>query len=178
MNIFCLDDDAEIAAKYNCNLHTSKIFLEICQMLTYIVPDDMLKFAPRTQSGEIRTKTKTHYNHPVSKFVRHNTGNMWWAIQHAYYLDEERIWRSHHTKDAHFSKTFLDWFVKNVDRFDILDGERTDFAVAINEKCNCRKVPHFDNISTVEKYRLYYRHDKPFAKWGRRGAPEWFIENK
>jgi len=39
-------------------------------------------------------------------------------------------------------------------------------------------VPHFDNISTVEKYRLYYRHDKPFAKWGRRGAPEWFIENK
>ena len=45
-------------------------------------------------------------------------------------------------------------------------------------KIVCSPVPHFDNISTVEKYRLYYRHDKPFAKWGRRGAPEWFIENK
>lgn len=176
MNIFCLHDDAEIAAKYNCTIHTSKIFLEVCQMLTYIVPDDMLKFAPKTQTGEIRKKTKTHFNHPVSKFVRQNKGNMWWAIDHAYYLDEERIWRSHHTKKPHFSKTYLDWFVNHVDEFDISDGERTDFAIAINESCNCRKIASFDTASAIERYRLYYQHDKPFAKWGRRGVPEWYTK--
>lgn len=174
MNIFCLDEDPKIAAQYNCDKHVSKIFLEICQMITYIVPDEMLKYAPRTQSGEIRKKTKTHYNHPVSKFVRQNLGNLLWTIDHAYYLDEERLWRSYNKKDAHFSKTFLDWFVENLEKFSIPNGEKTDFAIAINEECDCRKNPVFSSVSSVEKYRLYYMHDKPFVKWDRRGAPVWF----
>tara|TARA_B110000196_G_C20450995_1_gene344955 strand:+ start:233 stop:406 length:174 start_codon:yes stop_codon:yes gene_type:complete len=53
-------------------------------------------------------------------------------------------------------------------------GERTDFAIAISDTMNCRKIEGFDNLSSVEKYRLYYKHDKPFVKWTKRRQPVWF----
>lgn len=174
MNIFCLDEDPKIAAQYNCDRHTGKIVLEICQMITYIVPDEMLKYAPKTQTGNVRKKAKTHFNHPVSKFVRANSGNLEWVIEHAYSLEDERIWRSFHEKQKHFSMAYLDWFVNNMQHFDIPKGDKTEFAVAINEDCICRQQPEFANESAIGQYRLYYRYDKPFVKWDRRGAPEWF----
>lgn len=174
MNIFCLDRNPKIAAQYNCDRHVGKIFLEICQMLTYLVPDEMLAFAPKTKTGEIRKKPLTHYNHPVSKFVRATEGNLNWVLEHAYCLDEERIWRSYGKKKEHFSKKFLEWFEDHRGFFDIPSGELTEFSVAINENTNCRKQSDFDKLDVIEQYRQYYIHDKPFVKWNRRGVPFWF----
>lgn len=173
MNIFCLDRNPKIAAEYNCDKHVGKIFLEICQMLTYLVPDEMLNFAPKTANDEIRQKPARHYNHPVSKFVRATTGNLDWVIDHAYYLDEERIWRSYGKKKTHFSKQFLDWFVDHRGFFEVPSGDLTEFSVAINVDMKCRTQPNFEELSVIDQYRLYYIYDKPFATWKRRGVPYW-----
>jgi hypothetical protein len=55
------------------------------------------------------------------------------------------------------------------------NGSLTNFPVAISEDKKCRSVDVFDSLQTYEKYRLFYIHDKPFAKWEKgRGKPDWF----
>ncbi len=50
----------------------------------------------------------------------------------------------------------------------------TDYAIAINTDCDCRKVKGFDDLSTIDKYREYIRCDKPFATWTERYIPDWY----
>ena len=50
----------------------------------------------------------------------------------------------------------------------------TNYAVAISDDCDCRKVEDFDNLTTIDKYREYIRHDKDFATWTLRWKPTWY----
>jgi hypothetical protein len=50
----------------------------------------------------------------------------------------------------------------------------TDYALAISDDCDCRKVEGFDNLTTIDKYREYIRHDKDFATWTLRWRPTWY----
>lgn len=148
-------------------------------MLTYCFTAEQLNFAPKTKSGTVRKQGKSHRNHPVSKFIRQSKSNMYWAIEHAYYLDEERLWRSNNTKNPHWDTQFLDWVVNNIDDSVVPDGPLTDFAVAIGPDKICRqRIKEFDKLPVVEQYHQYYIWDKSFATFGRRGAPEWFTELK
>ena len=75
----------------------------------------------------------------------------------------------------HFSLDFISWCKDNI--YDSLApvGELTDFAVAISEDMNCRKrVENFNDLSSIDKYRFYYKHDKEFAKWTKRQRPNWY----
>jgi hypothetical protein len=65
----------------------------------------------------------------------------------------------------HFTKTFIEWCRGNTSASIIPEGDLTPFAVAISESMNCRKVKGFESLSTIEKYKLYYKLDKPFAVW-------------
>lgn len=174
MNIFILDENPKIAAQYNCNAHTVSQVKEISQMLVHCFSDEQLKYAPLTKSGTVRKKT--HANHPCSKFIRQNKENLFWALNHGYYLDEERLFRSGYTKNPHWDIQFLKWVEKNINDSLVPDGTLTEFVIAIAEDKNCRKLPNFNQLSTVDKYRQYYIHDKPFATFGRRGEPEWFTK--
>lgn len=169
MNIFALDQDPIIAAQYNCDVHCNKILLECCQMLANCFSLEKLEFAPKTKDG--KTRKHCHYNHPVSKFVRSSKENANWVIQHAEELEKQRLIIGYR---PHFSMGFLKWAKENQEEMDIPNGELTDFAVAINDKQQCRKVSDFDSLSAVGKYRLYYKVDKKFAKWTNRPVPYWF----
>jgi hypothetical protein len=54
----------------------------------------------------------------------------------------------------------------------------TPFAIAISEDMNCRKVEGFDSLSTVDKYRQYYIHDKARIATWKQNKPSWYVEEK
>jgi hypothetical protein len=169
MNLFVLDKDPAIAAKYNCDTHCNKIILEIAMMMANCFTPETLKNAPPTQKGTPRKHS--YFNHPVSKWMRETTGNLEWSIEHAIELENERIYRGY---NPHFSFAFIDWVASNIHESIVAVGGITPFAIAIAEDKNCRKIAGFNSLSAVDKYRLYYKHDKPFATWTKRETPDWF----
>ena len=170
MNLFVLDENPKTAAQFNCDKHISKIILEVAQMLANCFEEEVLVDAPRTQKGTIRKHS--YYNHPVSIWMRETLSNFIWSIEHAFGLEEERNYRGFTT--PHFSINFIRWAYDNFDKSVVKYGDLTPFAVAISPDKNCRKISNFDSLCSVEKYRLYYIHDKPFANWTKRDIPYWF----
>ena len=170
MNLFVLDQDPKIAARYNCDKHISKLILEIAQMGANCFTQEQLQHAPPTQKGTPRKHS--YYNHPVSIWMRKSKANFEWALEHAFELENERMYRGY--TSPHFSISFLQWCATNIVESCVGDAGLTPFAIAIAPDKNCRKISGFESLDTVEKYRLYYKHDKPFAKWTRREKPEWF----
>lgn len=169
MNLFVLDTNPKTAAQYNCDLHCNKIVLEIAMMLANCFEPEVLKYAPPTQKGTPRKHS--YYNHPVSIWMRKTLSNMFWSIEHCLELESERIHRGY---NPHYSISFINWVGDNFDKSLISDGPLTEFAIAIAPDKNCRKVIDFENLSVIDKYRQYYIHDKPFAKWTNRNTPFWY----
>jgi hypothetical protein len=166
MNIFVLDDDPKKAAHLMCDKHIrSKMIIESGQMLAYCFTQEQLEQpdCPRTATGQPRKQAKRHRNHPCSKWVVESKSNMKWLIDHALGMCEERLRRW--PGKEHFTKSFIKWCDDNISLSHIPDGELTSFAVAISDTMNCRKVKGFESLSTIEKYKLYYKLDKPFAVW-------------
>jgi hypothetical protein len=85
----------------------------------------------------------------------------------------ERMYRWPDSKE-HFTKTFIKWCGKNIHNTIMSKTGLTSYAVAISDDCDCRKVENFDNLSTIDKYREYIRHDKDFATWTLRWRPTWY----
>ena len=175
MNLFALDTDPVIAARYNCNIHCNKIFLEAVQCLTNCFPLSVLPEMPKTKAGEIRSYS--HYNHPICKWVRQNKANLNWTLIHTRKLEEERIFRG---MKLHFTSHTFQWIVDNLDKMMYLpEGSLTPISPAISHDKICRqKIVNFDQKSFVEQYRWYYIFDKPFAEWTVREVPSWFKEMK
>lgn len=169
MNLFVLDRDPVVAAEYNCDVHCNKIVLELAQMLANCFTEEKLKYAPKTKTGTSRKHS--YYNHPVSKWIRNSKENLRWALKHGFALEKERLYRGY---NPHFSIDFINWVSQNIEDSVVPDGELEEFAVAIADDKNCRKISDFNSLDSVEKYRLYYKYDKPFAKWSVRQIPTWF----
>lgn len=99
---------------------------------------------------------------------------MRWLIRHAAALFDEFELRF---DKRHFCRDFLSWVALNIYDADVEEGKLTDFSIAISQDSLCRQDFRFDFASSVDKYRLYYIHDKkPFAKWDKgRPAPDWYV---
>jgi hypothetical protein len=169
MNLFVLDRNPEVAAEYNCDVHCNKVLLEIAQMLANCFTEEKLKYAPKTKTGTARKHS--YYNHPVSKWIRNTKENLRWALSHGFALEKERLYRGY---NPHFSIDFINWVQQNIEDSVVPDGPLEEFAVAIADNKNCRQILGFNSLDSVEKYRLYYKYDKPFAKWSVRQTPTWF----
>ena len=77
-------------------------------------------------------------------------------------------------ENKNFSIDFIDWVSQNIESSVVPEGQLEEFAVAISDDKNCRKISDFNSLDSVGKYRLYYQYDKPFAKWSVRQMPNWF----
>lgn len=160
MNMFILDESPHIAARLYCDVHSSKIILEIAQMLctTYHL------------QGINAPYKECHKNHPVTKWIRESRQNFDWAVQHAYSLWLEKQIR---TGKGHKSIEVVVWCDENVDKLTFEKEGLTPFAIAINENSLCRQDPAFDESDPVKCYQLYYKYDKKdIAKWTKRDIPE------
>lgn len=166
MNIFVLDEEPRKAARLMCDKHIrSKMIVESGQMLAYCFTLEQLERpdCPRAATGQPRKQAKRHRNHPCSKWVIESKDNMRWLIEHALEMCDERLRRW--PGNDHFTRSFIEWCDKNIDISHVPEGDITPFAIAISNTMNCRKIKDFENFSTVEKYKLYYKLDKPFAVW-------------
>lgn len=164
MNMFILDSCAIKSAQLNCDTHTSKIILEIAQMMCI----------PYHLKGVDNVPYKIcHINHPVSKWVRASYENFSWTSNHAYNLYFEKLYR---TGIGHKSIEVVKWATANIDLLNLPRTGLTKFAIAINENSLCRKDPSFDESDPVKCYQLYYKYDKKdIAKWTKREVPEFML---
>lgn len=172
MNVFCLDNDPVKAAQLMCDKHLPKMIVESAQMLANCFSLDKLEqSAPRSQKGNARKHS--YYNHPCSKWVRASKANYDWLVTHALTLCRERTYRNPDCR-KHFTEEFIWWCSDHTpDNMDYRNNNPTPFAIAISPDTNCRKVvDNFENLDTIKKYQMYYKYDKPFAKWTRREIPE------
>jgi hypothetical protein len=178
MNLFYLDSNIEICAQVHCDQHVRKMVIEYSQMLANCFTPEQLAhpLCPRTQKGTVRKYS--HLNHPTSKWVMDSSTHFEYLVDLACLLHSQHVTRSGKT---HFTSSFLFWVRDNK-----ADGSSNlptlpfvEPPIAIGMDQNCRKLPNFDAMSTVDKYRAYYIHDKLFATWKEpEMIPDWFRDGR
>lgn len=171
MNIFVLDKNPYIAARDLCDKHIIKMIVESAQMLANCFTLERLAAddCPRNFNGNPRSHG--YRNHPCTRWAMESSANMDWLIKNAIGMCEEKVKRY---GGGHFSESFIRWCDLNRNDSIVPLGKLTDFAIAISPTSLCREVEGFDDLSAVEKYRLYYIYDKAkFATW-RTSPPAWY----
>ena len=159
MNIFVLSGDPTEAAVAQINKHVVKMPLETAQMLCAAYPDGVAPYK------------KTHYNHPSTVWARTCIENFNWLVEHGIALCQEY---THRYDRRHKCQDVIEWCRDNPPNLFSLGG-KTAFAVAISDDQQCKSIPNFDNLSVVDKYRLYYLYDKAYmASWKNRNPPSWW----
>ncbi len=107
MNIFFLDENPIIAAKYHCDKHVIKMILESAQLLSTahrvldgkerMVLNDNGRRAKRwvhpSEEFDQILYTATHINHPSAVWVRESAGNYQWLMSLTIALNGEFIRR-------------------------------------------------------------------------------------
>lgn len=178
MNIFYLDDQPEIAARYHCNKHVVKMILESAQILctAHRVLDGQ-EYTDFTKSGRRIKRWRlqdseldnifykgTHVNHPCSKWVRKSHMNYTWLYLLLMGLLEEYTLR--YKKEHKTSKLtpYLSIWPKNIPI-----NLFTTPPQAMPDHCK------MDN--TIDAYRLYYLTEKiHMLQYTNTKIPYW-IEN-
>lgn len=163
MNIFCLSDCPEQSAKWMLDKHVVKMPTESMQMLSTILThlDIEAPYKP------------VMLNHPSTIWARETKQNFLWLMQHTYALCQEytqRYGKMHKVEETFYE--FEDNLYKGASL--LPDTELTEFAIAISDDMQCRKQTGFDEATAIEKYRMYYLHDKwHFATW-KTNSPDWW----
>lgn len=162
MNIFLLDEDIGLNARYHCDKHIVKMPLESAQLLCG-VQQHFGKPAPYKLG-------KAHMKHPCFLWLLKSRQNYEYLVELGLALCEEYTYRYDKT---HASQDVIEQMA--------LPGELpnaglTPFARAFNKSLPKDILDKMHTMpSAIEAYRLYYNVDKArFAKWKNRPTPNWF----
>lgn len=155
MNVFYLDDDFQLSAKYHVDSHIVKIPLECAQMMS----------TANRLSGLDEGYKSTHINHPMNVWVRQCIENWNWMRSYALALNEEWKLRFNHNHNHKAIDMILSLSFPNIKQ----NGVMTDIPLCMPEYCKINNNP-------VLSYRNYYRKEKMhLAKWkSPRSIPFWF----
>lgn len=184
MNIFALDTDPILAAKFHNDRHVVKMVLESAQLLStaHRLLDGQQTIVERqTKSGKTR-KVKvwklddsreyalyqaTHINHPSAVWARQNRANYRWLFRLFRALLQEYTDRY---GKVHKCDAMLSTLVSPpaaIPAGDVI----TPFALAMPDECKVIGDP-------VKSYRQYYMVSKrSMAVWnrGKSPPPEWWV---
>lgn len=164
MNIFYLDENPALAAKYHCDKHVIKMILETAQLLStaHRVLDGTME-VQKTELGRNVKRwihpnkymndtlyTATHMNHPCSVWVRASYDNYRWATILFDELHSEYMRRWNKTI-PHKSYSTLRDMINSVPRNISLEPFTTPPQAMPEE---------YKSIITTEAYRNYYINDK------------------
>lgn len=150
MNIFILDEDPVIAAKYLNNSHITKMGLELTQILC-----NQFDHAPYR---------KTHMSHPCVVWAGSSINNFKWCVEHGKAIFEEYTYRY---ERIHKTASVLRWCENNYWKLQFPKVIMTPFVLAMPEE--------YQTKNAVKSYRNYYRASKQhLAKWTKREPPEWY----
>lgn len=158
VNIFVLDKDSQISAKYLCDKHIVKMILEHFQILSTClhicnelsVDEKELLFKP------------THINHPCNIWVRESLANYKWLLLYTQYMlcEYTRRYGKVHSCYSMFRNVFS-YVMPNIPNIPM-----TPFAQCMPEQ--------YKNEDVVEAYRSYYIGEKHFARWKNGDMPYWY----
>ena len=179
MNIFFLDLDPKKCAKYHCDKHISKMFLEAVQLLwsVWILTGNKATF--EVKAIPIKPyKLISNKNHPVAIWCRIHKNNYIYLTKLATELSKEYTLRY---KRVHACHSHLEWLKENIPECNSTDFYKDDQILAcVNIPDGCTDVPlavpicyMYDDL--IYSYREYYKGDKRrFAKWNYSTIPDWF----
>jgi hypothetical protein len=162
MNIFVLDEDPVLAAKYHCDKHIVKMAVETNQMLAtayhFLSKDKSWKGFPSDNIYKI-----THINHPCSIWVRESEENYTWTILLGLAIGDEHYKRyGKRTKSYEVTK----WFFDNIVNVEFKKKTLTKFMECMDD------VYKRDN--PILSYRnLYMTGKRDICKW-KKDKPVWF----
>lgn len=158
MNIFVLDKDPKLAARYMCDRHIVKMIVESAQMLStaHHIYNSQREFLYKP----------THQKHPCTIWTSENQTNYNWHYQLFTAMADEYTERY---AKKHLSYTLLG---KNLLTHpdNMPDGNLTDFPLAMPDI--------YKSKDPVESYRNFYVGEKiKFCTWTSPATvPYWVIE--
>lgn len=162
MQIPIFDYSIKTNAHYYCDAHVRKIPIEIAQMLCNCFDIETLRTFPLTQTGQYRKHS--HYNHPLSKWIRESKDNFTYAYLLGYYLLAEYEYRF--GKQHFITCVYRHILLKHTKKIISLDISKVIPIQAIN--------PDFRQKDTVKAYRNYFIKTKQHIfKWTKRPRPSW-----
>ena len=182
MNIFILDTNPELCARYHCDSHLVKMCVEHCQILGSIAytargitrkrditPEFIGKhfqgFPRKHGDGSPNPYGIGYKNHPCTQWAAASMQNYLWLCNLTLYMCDEytrRYGRQHACEDI------CRWYYSNIPA-SLPMLKMTHFAQAMPDDC---KDPN-----AVTAYRNYYKkHKVRFAKWAHSQTPEWFLD--
>lgn len=185
MNIFYLDEDPAIAAKYHNDKHVRKMIIETAQMLSTIirlalgVPGIMLdpkhgyiEYAyclPDERCGLIYIKSPVYYaalpHHPCTKWAGFSRGNFEWLTALGICLGVEYSLRFQ--GNVHASEEVVKECREYLPYLELPCEVITPPALAMPDDCK--------RSDAVISYRLlYHRHKRRFCTWTVREEPYWY----
>lgn len=158
MNIFYLDDDPSVCARYHCDKHVVKMVLETAQMLctAHHVLD-----GPKPGIYKL-----THINHPCNKWIRHSRANYFFG----YYLYRYLCIEYYNRFRKFHASSKLDYLL-NIGPQELKNDKR-DYYIGFTEPPQCMP-DEYKHEDTVTAYRQYYK-SKTFAEWKYTEQPEWW----
>lgn len=155
MNIFVLDINPKLAARYHCDKHVIKMCLEYAQLLST---------AAHSCNGIITEGLyrPTHNNHPCAVWARESIGNVMWLRELLKHLGKE--YTARYGKE-HRSVAVGLLAARRLARC-LPVRARTPFALAMPDQYMCGDA--------VAAYRAYYIGEKAaIARW-KNGVPKWW----
>jgi hypothetical protein len=155
MNIFFLDENPKLSAKYHVDKHVVKMILETAQLLCGVhhATDQVTDQVPYKLS---------HKNHPCAIWARESLSNYLYLCELGLELGKEYTYRY---GKRHKSIEVIEWCIVN--KPNIPDIGFTKPAMAMPDE--------FKVDSVVESYRNYYMGAKSdLASWKNREKPFWF----
>lgn len=164
MNLFILDRQPDIAARYYFDCHVRKIILEAVEMMSYAYDEGDFEPIPKLH------KWGRHLNHPMSCWVRRCRSNFDWTLQHSKALCQEFSYRHSLTK-VHAYQKHVEWIAMNLpmDNLSNTTGQ-TDWPRCFGEWKELVGVTD----DAVYDYRRYYRLAKAdLESYTKRPRPDW-----
>lgn len=171
MNIFFLDTDPGLAARYHNDRHVNKMITESAQLLFTCMNQIDLEHR--------LSMDRQHWMQPIPqgkefvKWLRQSHGNFAWLCSLAKSLNDEYRYRYGHDENHGSWKRLVDSGIMSP----VLDfkkvwgiNQQTPPHIGVTDDCRISNDP-------VQCYRQYYRtHKADLAKWTKRGEPEWWTE--
>jgi hypothetical protein len=178
MNIFFLDLDPVLCARYHCDAHVVKMLTESAQMMSMAIwyhdteqamrlyAEGHIMNAPAHVTGK-PPRNDSHLMHPCTMWVRESKKHFDWLkimsfeLSHEYYL---RFGQFHNPPRHHSS--YLNC-IAYLDSSNIPDNPWEQPPQAMPDE--------YRGPDAAEAYRRLYGLNKiRFAKWSVREMPEWF----
>lgn len=166
MNIFALDQDPKLAARYHCDKHITKLLLESVQILNTSLHKRGL--------GEMAFYKPAYENHPCVIWATESWANFEWLLRLVHHLDRE--WRTRYNHDMHhtsYQKVLDNWYDGEFWILPATQEQRTPFAQAMPDDVK--------SSNAIDAYRDYYREYKASEDWFKfdngRDPPEWLSKD-